>query len=257
MVLVPDDVAPTHLDGLPPEMDADFAARVNADGLTHVECQGYRDTGFEARTLWYHVAFALRNRSKRRVRTVALWLTPPPAGHPRDEMRVDDITVKVTTVVLRNVKASVLLADPGTACFAAGADGEHRSADQLCAEVAAALRAKNASWAERHLAVVAAAMRGRYTSMVRAMEQANLEPVVIEDLVKFGEDRGLKKGLKKGREQGRQEEERGSLRRVLALRKLPLSAEQEQQIDACADLATLRRWLDQAVFAHSTAEALR
>ena len=30
-------------------------------------------------------------------------------------------------------------------------------------------------------------MRGRYKSMVRAMEQASLEPVVIEDLVKFGE----------------------------------------------------------------------
>ena len=267
--LVPDDLAPTHLDGLPPELDADFATRVAEGGLTHVECQGYHDTGFEARTLWYHVGFALRNRAKRRVRTVALWLTSPPRGHPRDEMRADDITVKVTTVVLQNVKASVLLADPGTACFAAGANREHRSADELCAEVAAALRAKNASWAERHMAVVAAAMRGRYKSMVRAMEQANLEPVVIEDLVKFGEDRGLKKGLKsglknglkqgreQGREQGLQEAERGTLRRVLALRKLLLSAEQEQQIDACTDLATLRRWHDQAVFASSTAEALR
>ena len=52
------------------------------------------------------------------------------------------------------------------------------------------------------------------------------------------------------------EEERGALRRVLALRKLPLHAEQEQQLDACLDLATLRRWLDQAVFAESAAEAL-
>lgn len=30
--------------------------------------------------------------------------------------------------------------------------------------------------------------------MVAAMEQANLEPVVIEDLVKFGEDRGFDRG---------------------------------------------------------------
>jgi len=36
----------------------------------------------------------------------------------------------VTTVVLRDVKASVLLADAGTACFAAGADKEHRSTDE-------------------------------------------------------------------------------------------------------------------------------
>src|SRR5215813_5178647 len=70
--LVPDDVAPTHLDGLPPELDADFATR---------------------------------NRGKRRVRTVALWLTSPPKGHPRNEMTVDDITVRVTTVVLQRVKA--------------------------------------------------------------------------------------------------------------------------------------------------------
>lgn len=31
--------------------------------------------------------------------------------------------------------------------------------------------------------------------MVTAMEQANLEPVVIEDLVKLGEDRGFDRGL--------------------------------------------------------------
>jgi predicted transposase YdaD len=94
-------------------------------------------------------------------------------------------------------------------------------------------------------------------SMMKAMERVNPELVVIEDLVKFGEDRGLKKGLKKGREQGWQEEERRTLRRVLVLRKLPLTAEQEAQIDACADITTLRRWHDQAIFAQSAAEALR
>src|SRR5262245_31012422 len=73
-VVVPDDVAPTHLDGVPPELDADWASRVASDELIHTECQGYRDTGFSARALWYHLGFALRNRGKRRVRTVALWL---------------------------------------------------------------------------------------------------------------------------------------------------------------------------------------
>ncbi len=255
--LVPDDLAPTHLDGLPPELDADFATRVAEGELVHVECQGYRDAGFTERVLWYHVGFALRNRGKRRVRTVALWLTSPPAEQPRDEMVVHDISVKVTTVVLQKVKASVLLADPRTACFAAGAHKEGRSTPALCAEVAVALLARNASWAERHMAVVAAAMRGRYKSMVKAMEDANLEPVVIEDLVKFGEDRGLKRGLKKGHEQGRREEERETLRRVLALRKLSLRPEQEQQIAACTDLLTLRRWHDQAIFAQNSEDALR
>jgi hypothetical protein len=60
--IVPDDVVPTHLDGLPPELDADFATRVASDELAHVECQGYRDTGFEARTLWYHVGFGSGSR---------------------------------------------------------------------------------------------------------------------------------------------------------------------------------------------------
>ncbi len=81
--------------------------------------------------------------------------------------------------------------------------------------------------------------------MVSAMDQVNLEPVIIEDLVKFGEDRGALRN------------ERSTLRRVLALRKLEPSAEQEQQIAACKDLETLHRWLDQAIFAESAAEALR
>jgi len=251
--LVPDDVAPTHLDGLPPELDADFATRVASDQLVHVECQGYRDTGFPERILWYHLGFALRNRGKRRVRTIALWLTAPPAKQPREVLAVDDITVKVTTVVLQKVPASVLLADPGTACFAAGADKEGLSTDDLCALVAAALKARAAIWAERHMTVVAAAMRGRYKSMVSAMDQVNLEPVIIEDLVKFGEDRGLKKG----RKQGGLRADRSSLRRVLTLRKLELSAEQEHQIATCKHLETLQRWHDQAIFAQSAAEALR
>lgn len=252
-----DDAAPTHIDALPPELDADFAARVAAADFVHVECQGYRDKGFPARLLWYHVGFALRNRGKRRVRTVAVWLTSPPKGPSKDAVAVDDITVKVTRVVLRDVKASALLSRPELACFAAGAHPEHRTADELCTEVAVALSARRASWAERHMAVVAAAMQGRYKSMVRAMEHANLEPVVIEDLVKLGEDRGRRKGLRQGLSQGRLAEERETLRRVLALRKLSTSPEEAQRIDACTNLATLRRWLDQAIFAATAAEALR
>ncbi|MFO0757767.1 MAG: hypothetical protein U0359_14830 [Byssovorax sp.] len=248
-IVIPDDLAPTQVDALPPELDADFAARISTDGLTHLECQGYRDETFGERVLWYHVGLALRYRGKRRVRTIALWLTSPPKSQRRGEVTVDNIVVRVTTVVLQEVKASLLLSDPKMACFAAGADREHRSDEELCLEVAVHLRARNASWAERHLAVVAAAMQRRYNPMVNAMEQMSLEPVIIEDLVKFGEDLGFDKG--------RREEERATLRRVLALRKLPLGLEQEQQIDACADLATLRRWLDQAIFAATAAEALR
>jgi hypothetical protein len=57
--------------------------------------------------------------------------------------------------------------------------------------------------------------------------------------------------------EGRIEEARSSLRHVLALRRLALSAEEEARIDACGDLDTLCRWLDQAVAVASDAEALQ
>src|SRR5262249_12398247 len=60
-----------------------------------------------------------------------------------------------------------------------------------------------------------------------------------------------------GRVEGRMEEARSSLRHVLALRGLTLSAEEEARIDACSDLDTLRRWHDHAVVVASAAEALQ
>jgi hypothetical protein len=60
-----------------------------------------------------------------------------------------------------------------------------------------------------------------------------------------------------GRLEGRLEEARSSLRHVLALRRLALSAEEERRIDACGDLDTLRRWHDQAIVVASAAEALQ
>ena len=57
--------------------------------------------------------------------------------------------------------------------------------------------------------------------------------------------------------EGRMEEARSSLRHVLALRGLALSAAEEARIDACGDLDTLRRWHDQAVVVASAAEALQ
>lgn len=38
--------------------------------------------------------------------------------------------------------------------------------------------------------------------MVSAMEQMQMEPVIIEDLVKFGEDRGFDRGFDRGVKQG-------------------------------------------------------
>jgi hypothetical protein len=73
--------------------------------------------------------------------------------------------------------------------------------------------------------------------------------VVIEDLVKFGEDRGFEKGALKA--------ERSMLRRVLELRHIVLGPEAEARIAACTDPATLQRWFDHAVLAASAAEVFQ
>jgi len=70
-------------------------------------------------------------------------------------------------------------------------------------------------------------------------------------------DKLVGEGRTEGRIEGRIEEARSSLRQVLALRRLALSAEEEARIDACGDLDTLRRWHDQAVVVASAAEALQ
>jgi hypothetical protein len=52
-------------------------------------------------------------------------------------------------------------------------------------------------------------------------------------------------------------EARDALRRVLAKRQLPPSNDEDASIEACTDLATLKRWLDQAITAVSVPDALQ
>jgi hypothetical protein len=200
-VALPEDAAPTRLDVLPPPLEVDSALRLGASVLAHTECQGYGDAGFPTRVFWYHLELAVRNRT-RHVKTVALWLLRPPEAQRRSELEQGDIRVKITHVFLPDEPAERLLADPTTACFAAAADPGSRSIEGLCREVARQLKATEASWPRRHVAVVCAATQGRYHAMLEAMASEGLEPVIIEDLVKFGEDMGLQKGLEQGLEQG-------------------------------------------------------
>lgn len=97
------------------------------------------------------------------------------------------------------------------------------------------------------MAVIAAAMQGRYDPMVNAMEEQG-----IEDLVKFGEDRGEARGLSLGEARGLAQ----GLRAVFASRGLKLTAAQEARIDACADVAALARGLAQATTAKTVRAAL-
>ena len=79
-----------------------------------------------------------------------------------------------------------------------------------------------------------------------------------------GEAVGLEKGFQKGEAAGFQKglEEglsatRGALRRILARRGIQLRPEDSARIDACTDLPTLERWLEEAAVAGSAEEALR
>lgn len=56
--------------------------------------------------------------------------------------------------------------------------------------------------------------------------------------------------------EGRLTEARAALHRVLACRQLMPSKDDDAQIEACSDLATLERWHDQAVTAVSVSDAL-
>ena len=190
------EVDDPHLGALTPVIDADWIARVGDDAVVHVECQGYRDTTFADRLLRYHLHVALRYWGLS-VHTFAIWLVPPPPQQRRRALRIGtSIHVRVEHIVLAEVPASRLLSVPDAACFAAGAERGAWSDEELCSRVAGELRRTNASWVKKHMAVIAALLSGRYASMVSAMEKQGMEPIIIEDFVKFGEDRGEAKGVR-------------------------------------------------------------
>jgi uncharacterized protein DUF4351 len=230
------DVAPTRLDALAPPRDADLLVRTDG-GLRHIECQGYGDAGFPERVFWYHLEFACVYRPLR-VRTLALWLVRPPAAQRRERLSYGDIRVRVRHVLLPEVAAELLLGDPACACFAAAADPGAWTIERLCSEVAARLRAAGASFYQRHMAVVCAATQGRYDAMVSAMASAGLEPVIIEDLVKFGEDRGRLAGEAK------------IVLKQLALRFGPVSEDVVARVRSASE-AQLERWSERVLTARS------
>jgi hypothetical protein len=186
---------------VPTQHDADWVARVGEEDMLHLECQGYRDTGFLGRVFCYHLGFVLRYWP-RRVRTVALWLIVPPRSQRRDTIVVDMVTVRVTSVVVPEIPAELLLSNPRTACFAPAADPGDLSPEELCRRTMTILRDSGATWLERHMAVVAAMMQGRYKTMTKVLEELKMEPIIIEDFVKYGEDIGFKRGIKKGLRKG-------------------------------------------------------
>jgi hypothetical protein len=64
-------------------------------------------------------------------------------------------------------------------------------------------------------------------------------------------------GRVEGRVEGHLEEARKILRRVLKARGLVLAADDDARVDACTDLDTFERWVDQAAVAATAIDALR
>ena len=90
--------------------------------------------------------------------------------------------------------------------------------------------------------------------MIDAMEQQDMEPVVVEDLVRYGEHVGYERGVREGIERGvREGVERGAqqalelarrnLFELAATRNLALSEAQRARIDAELTLERLLAWL--------------
>lgn len=86
-------------------------------------------------------------------------------------------------------------------------------------------------------------IRARQRHVARVL--LDIDPELRDEVTQEALDEG---GLRAARE---------GLRRVLARRGLTLTAEQEASIQACRELATLERWLEEAVVAPSAADALR
>lgn len=246
-----------QLDTPPHPRQADFAATVGDDELLHVEGQGYRDPGFLDREFEYHLTFALRH-PRRTVRTCAIWLRVPRADQRVERIERGTISFRVETIVLREVPAALLLSRPDTACFAAGADRGELDEDALCDAVVAALGRADAPLQERTMAAVAAMTVGRYDCLVRAMERADMEPVIIEDLVDYGYDlgraEGRQEGERTGREVGRLAEARAAVRTVLGARGFVVGSAVDTRLDGCDDVGVLEGWLRRAAVVPSVDE---
>jgi hypothetical protein len=90
-------------------------------------------------------------------------------------------------------------------------------------------------------------IEARRQEILRALLEAS--PKVQQELIEKGRTEGLTSGQAIAA--------RSALRRVLARRQIALTPVELARIETCDDLATLERWLDQAVTAASLAEALR
>ena len=151
-----------------PAVEPDFLARIGAEEMLHVEFQGYPDAGFIDRLFRQHLTLALRY-PEHLVTTVAFWLLRPPHPDRVEVIRRGRVMLHLASVVLPELKAARLLAREETASFAACADAEGWSNDELCDLVAGSLGSSPSAGCLRDAAIALASTCGRYEAMVRAL----------------------------------------------------------------------------------------
>jgi len=195
--LAPLDVLDSTIDYGYAVKEADWLAHAGSGCLIHVEGQGYRDSSFNERIWYYSVGISLRFPCHK-VITVAIWLIVPPDRQRASEIEQGSITVKVRVIVIPELSAELLLEDPLTACFAAGADPGTMTEEELCERVMRTLVENKASPRQVAMAFVVADMVGRYTMLSKAAKKIDAEPVILEDLYYLMHDKGIEKGIEKG-----------------------------------------------------------
>ncbi|MEP7124365.1 MAG: hypothetical protein ABJE95_25785 [Byssovorax sp.] len=131
-----------------------------------------------------------------------------------------------------------------------------RSLDEFCRWV---VTRKPLAWAARMLEFLPMS-EPVYEELDGWLSAASYEPVMREKRARLAQrfrERAAVEAREDGVIEGRLVEARQGLLRILAHRKLIAGREDTARIEACTDIATLQRWLDQAIDAASASEALR
>jgi hypothetical protein len=116
---------------------------------------------------------------------------------------------------------------------------------------AAAIRGLSELVDERQQLLYSTLVRNALSAALRR-ELENMADIDIRKYLNAKERRNYDKAEARGKAEGKAE----AVLRVLTKRGLPLTPPQQRQISECTDLATLDRWLDDALTAASVAELL-
>ncbi|WP_437896418.1 hypothetical protein [Sorangium sp. So ce124] len=92
--------------------------------------------------------------------------------------------------------------------------------------------------------------------MERQIEGEATLPPFVQKLIDRGKLEGLREGELKGMREGKLEGKRDTLLRLLARAGIVLSESERERVQACTDMATLDRWIDNALGATTAIEVL-